>query len=389
MSQVRTFAAWPNRIVIGQGSAQQLPDEIRLLKGTKAFFITDEFLRRTDLVAGLVQKVEEAGIAVQVFSEISPNPLDVEVEKAAAAINDFHPDVLVAVGGGSPIDAAKAANVVATHGGVAKDYWVLAGGSAKITGPLLPLIAIPTTSGTGSEVSSGSLVTDSKLHIKMSINVWRLVPAVSIIDPLMTVSMPPKLTAFTGMDALTHAIEAYVSNVFFVPSRGLALEAIRVISRSLRKAVYDGNNLQAREDMAVGSMTAGLGFVHTLLGLVHGMAHQLSTICNFPHGLANGMVLPVVMKYNMEIDPQPYADIAAAMGVNVHGLTPREAALRGIEEVIGLSKDVGLPQRLSEAGVKEEDIQPMVERALKDSITNFNPRRSTAEDVERLYRSIF
>jgi alcohol dehydrogenase class IV len=269
------------------------------------------------------------------------------------------------------------------------DYEIPAGGPAKITDKLLPFIAIPTTSGTGSEVSAGSVITDSKRHLKMSLDSWRIIPSVSIVDPVVHASMPPKLTAYTGMDVLTHAIEAYASNVYFAPSRGMALEAIKMVSRSLRTAVHDGNNLAAREEMAIASMTAGMSFVHVLLGLVHGMAHQLSSICNFPHGLANGMVLPAVMRYNMEVNPQTYADIAAALGVNIHGLTPREAALRGIEEVIGLSKDVGLPQKLSDAGVKEEDIVPMVERAMMDVIITFNPRKPTAEDVERIYRSIF
>ena len=386
---VGIFNIWPKKVVLGPGAVKTLGDEINALGKNRVIVITDQGLKDLPVVTDLVKTLESDGLSVSLYGEIGPNPTDVMVSKVVGFMKKVAPEVIVVVGGGSPIDAGKCANIVYTHGGVANDYDLVFGGIEKITNKLLPFIAIPTTSGTASEVSLAAVITDTKRKLKMSVVSPLLVPDISVVDPEMTMTMPPFLTACTGMDTLTHLIEAYVSSVGFPPSDAMALHGIKMVSKSLRTAVLDGQNLKGREDMLVASMMGGLAFNNNMLGLVHATAHQLSTFFNLPHGLANAILLPRVMRFNLPMNLQKFADIAEAMGVDIRGLSLREAAEKGIQEVEMLSKDVGVPEYLDELGVSKDQIPAMVERALIDPVIGTNPRPVTAADAEKIYLAAF
>lgn len=383
------FNIWPKKVVLGSGGVKTLGDEIKALGKSKVIVITDQGMKDLPVVTDVVKILEGDGLTVSLYGEIGPNPTDVMVSEAAEFMRKVMPEVIVAVGGGSPIDAAKCVNIVYTHGGIANDYDLAFGGIEKITPKLLPFIAVPTTSGTASEVSLACVITDTRRQLKMSVVSPLLVPDISIVDAEMTLSMPPKLTAFTGMDTLTHLIEAYVSSAGFAPADGMALQGIKLVSKSLRTAVLDGQNLKAREDMIVASMMGGMAFNHNMLGLVHATAHQLSTFFHIPHGLANAILLPRVMRFNLPINLQKFADIAEALGVDIRGLSLREAAEKAVLEVEMLSRDVGIPETLDEIGVSKDQIPAMVERALIDPVINTNPRPVTAGDAEQIYLAAF
>lgn len=311
------------------------------------------------------------------------------VMKAAEFMSVNKPEVIVCIGGGSPIDAAKAANVVYTHGGFVGDYDIAIGGIEKITPNLLPFIAIPTTAGTGSEVSFASVITDSKKHIKYGVLSPLLIPDIAILDAQLTLSMPASLTAFTGIDALTHAIEAYFSVVDFSVTNGIALQAIRMLSKSLETAVKNGKDLKAREDVLEASMLAGIAFTTNGLGLTHQMAHQLSAYFNAPHGLANAMLLPHVMKFNMPSCVEKFADIADALGADVKGLSVEEAAKKSVEFVSNLCEAVSIPKYLDDIGVTKDKVSQMVQSALADPVGMNNPVKTTPAECEKIYMDLF
>lgn len=386
--EARVFDAWPNRVVIGAGSARTVGAEIRALGRERALVVTDEGVREVPAARDLVNSLRAELRSVDLYDQVQGNPTDLGVEDLVAFMQQVRPDVLVAVGGGSPIDAAKCANLVFTHGGRPLDY-VRGGPAAAVAGRLLPLIAVPTTAGTASEVTAVCVIVDTQSGRKVSVSSSLLVPDISVLDPEMTVSLPPRLTAFTGMDALTHLVEAYVSTVGFAPAEAVALAGIGMIRRALPLVVKDGHNLEAREEMLVASMMGGMAFNHNRLGLTHAMAHQLSTVCGLHHGLANAILLPHVMAYNLPASPIKSARIAQALGVDCTTLSPQEAGAKAIGLVEELSRAIGIPRTLKEAGVARERIPAMVEMALADSVIRKNPRPAAAADVERLYVAAF
>lgn len=368
---------------------QNLGGIIKEMGKSRVVVITDRVMKDLPLVAGMVDRLRSEGISVSIFGEIGPNPVEEMVHNAAAFMKEVKPEIIVCLGGGSPIDAGKAANVVYTHGGVVNDYDVAAGGILKIFPKLLPLIAIPTTAGTGTEVTYVSVITDTQKQIKFGVVSPLLIPDVALLDPEVTVSMPPSLTAFTGIDALTHCIESYTSVRGFPPAEALALHGIKMIARSLRTAVKDGKNIRAREEMLVASMMGGTAFSLNGLGACHAMAHQLSAFFDMPHGLANAILLPRVMKFNLPASPQKFADIAEAMGADIRSLSVRQAAEKALEMVETLSADVGVPRYLDDVGATKDKIPAMVERAMADNPITTNPRPVTPADVEKLYRESF
>lgn len=386
--ETRVFDAWPNRVVIGAGSARTVGAEIRALGRERALVVTDEGVREVPAVRDLVISLRAELRSVDIYDKVQGNPTDLGVEDLVACMQQVRPDVLVAVGGGSPLDAAKCANLAFTHGGRPLDY-VRGGPATAVAGRLLPLIAVPTTAGTASEVTAVCVIVDTQSGRKVSVSSPLLVPDISVLDPEMTVSLPPRLTAFTGMDALTHLVEAYVSTVQFAPAEAVALAGISMIGRALPVVVKDGRNLEAREEMLVASMMGGMAFNHNRLGLTHAMAHQLSTVCGLHHGLANAILLPHVMDYNLPASPIKSARIAQALGVDCTTLAPLEAGAKAIGLVEELSRAIGIPRTLEEAGVARERIPEMVEMALADSVIRKNPRPATATDVERLYLAAF
>lgn len=311
---------------------------------------------------------------VYIYDDVEENPSDICVKKAVTYMHQIKPDVLIYYGGGSVIDLGKAANLIYTHGGQIHEYEDLAGGISKIKNILIPAIAIPTTAGSGSEVSSVSVITDSKRKIKMGILSPYIVPQISILDAEVTVDMSPSLTAYTGMDALTHCIEAYVSNICFEPGRGIAYQGIKLVKKYLYKAVTDTSDLVARENMLVASSCGSMAFNNNYLGTVHACAHQLSSTVGIPHGLANAVMLLPVMKWNLESNIQGYADVAQALGVNIYNMSIEEAAKNAISEVENLALLLNIPQHLSDLGVTEDMIDELTDKAYNDHNNLSNPR---------------
>ena len=386
---VMTFDTWPRRVHCKDGAIKDVPELIKDMGKKHALIFTDPFMSTTPLVKDLEADLKKNGIDVHIFSKIQANPVVAAVEEAAEYMKEIKPDVLVCVGGGSPIDAGKVANVVYTHGGKAKDYDIAIGGIMKIKPILLPLIAIPTTAGTGTEVTMVGVLTDVERQTKFGVLSPLLIPDVAVLDPQATVSMPPGLTANTGIDALTHCIECYTSNCDFPPAQGLALEGVRMISQNLRRAVSNGKDVEARLAMLTASMMAGTAFSLGGLGVCHAMAHQLSAFFDMPHGMANAILLPHVMEYNLKVAEDKFADIAAAMGGDTSGMIKSEAAKLALNLVKKLAEDVGVPKYLDEGGATKDKIPGMVERAMLDNPITQNPQRPTEEEVTNIYLAAF
>lgn len=372
---INAFPYWPKNIVVGPGAAMKIADYIKDYEGKSVIFFTDKGLVDLPKTKEVVKALENAGYSVDVYCDLEANPTDLSVHKAVDHMHQTKPDIMVCYGGGSAIDTGKAANVVYTHGGQVHEYEDLQGGIEKIKDKLLPCVAVATTAGTGSEVSNVSVITDTTRVLKIALVSSYIVPDVSILDPEVTVTLPALLTACTGMDALTHCIEAYVSSVDFEPGRGFAIQGIKVINRSLRKAVLEGSDLKARQDMLVGSACGALAFNNNFLGTVHGCAHQLSSVANLPHGMANSIMLAPVMRWNIPSNMEAFSDIAQAMGADIHNMSLREAAEKSVELVQMMADDVGIPKHLSECGVTEDMIDELVEKAFLDHNNLTNPRR--------------
>lgn len=386
---ISTYDLWPKKLVIGSGAVKNVGSEVKAFGKEKVMLITDQTLKELSMVKDLASMLKEEGLQVAVFGEIGPNPTDVMVHNAVEQMKQFQPEVIVAIGGGSPIDAAKAANVVYTHGGTVDMYDIGIGGITRITPKLLPFIAIPTTAGTGSEVTFVGVITDTKRGVKYGVLSPLVVPDVAILDAELTVSLPANTTAFTGVDALTHAIEAYVSIAGSHIADALAIKAMKMISKNLKTAVLDGKDIKAREEMLVASMIAGFAFNIKSLGLCHQMAHQLSSYCGLPHGLANAILLPHVMRFNMSACPERFAEIAEALGADIRRMSIQQAADKSVEIVEKLSAELNIPKYLDDAGVDKNLVDAMVKTALEDSVGMNNPKKTTPEECKQVYLCAF
>lgn len=381
----RVYDAWPNKVVIGPGAAASIGAELRAMGKQRVLLVTDGGVLGVPAVGSLLTSLRSKLPEVEVFSRVGGNPTDRTVGELVDFMEETRPEALVAVGGGSPIDAAKCANLVYTNGGRPLDYGRQGPRDGSVTEPLLPLVAVPTTAGTASEVTSTSVIVDTQRGRKVSISHPRLVPDLSILDAELTLSLPPDLTAYTGMDALTHLIEAYVSTAGFAPADGIALSGLNLLARALPAVLRDGSDVAAREDMLVASMMGGLAFNHNRLGLVHAMAHQLSSVCGLHHGLANAILLPRVMAFNLPANPGKFSAIAQALGADCSRLPVEAAGKEAIRAVEDLAKAAGIPRSLGEVGVSRDQVPAMVSLALEDTAIRRNPRPPTAADVERLY----
>lgn len=372
----------PTVNLMGPGSAKSVGQQVKTF-GKKALVVTDNHLYKSGMADQIAGYIKEAGVEVAVFPGAEPNPTDKNVHDGLKALQDNQCDVLVSLGGGSAHDCAKGIGIVAGNGGNIRDYE----GIDKSSKPMTPLIAVNTTAGTASEMTRFCIITNTDTHVKMAIVDWRCTPNVAINDPLLMMGMPAALTAATGMDALTHAVEAYVSTLATPITDSAALMAIDLISKNLRNAVANGENFEARDKMAYAEFLAGMAFNNASLGYVHAMAHQLGGFYNLPHGVCNAILLPHVERFNLIACPERFADIAEALGENINGLSVRDAADVAIESIQQLSKDVGIPSGLTELGVKEEDLKTMAENAMKDATHLTNPRKATLEDVIQLYKN--
>lgn len=371
--------------LMGQGALAQLAPQVKTLGGTKALIVTDRPL----VAAGIVGKVEallaEAGVPFARFADVKPNPTTANVDAGLALLKQEGCDIVIPVGGGSPIDCAKGIGLVATNGGRIQDYE----GLDQSKKPMLPMIAVNTTAGTASEMTRFTIITDERRHVKMAIVDWHITPTVSINDPELMVSMPRDLTAATGMDALTHAVEAYVSTAATPVTDSAALAAIELIARYLPRAVANGEDLEAREQMAYAQFMAGMAFNNASLGYVHAMAHQLGGLYDLPHGVCNAVLLPHVCRFNLIARTDRFARVAVALGANVDGLAPLDAAEQAVQAILQLARAVGIPKGLRDLGVKEADFPRLSENAMHDACMLTNPRKATLADVGAMFAAAF
>ena len=372
--------AVPTRVVFGAGVSLQVDQEVHRIGGTRVLIITDPGVQAVGLVQGIRDTIAASGVSTTVFDEVEPNPRDTTVDRARTLAEETAVDVLVAVGGGSVIDTAKATGVLLTHGGRIQDYE----GRGRVARSITPLIAIPTTSGTGSEVTFSSVTTDTRRKYKLSVNSPLATASVALLDPCLTVTLPPSVTASTGMDALTHAIEGMTATVSNPISQVLALGAIELIAKHLAEATGRGSNLEARAAMLLGSLLAGMAFANADVAAVHCMAEALGAAYDTPHGIANSVFLPYVMEYNLGAVPEKMAMIAAAMGENTQGLDTAEKAYLAVTSVTRLSKEVGIP-RFRDLNIPEEDLEELAEMAARNGSAGSNPRPVTKNDFLMLF----
>ncbi|HEY8910187.1 MAG TPA: iron-containing alcohol dehydrogenase [Desulfosporosinus sp.] len=367
---------------LGAGASQEAGIQAKLLGAKKALIVTDAFLEKMGMAKDIADIVEAAGVKTAIYSGAEPNPTDKNVNDGFAVYKKEGCDMIITVGGGSSHDCGKGIGLLAGNGGKIQDFE----GINKATKPMSPLIAVNTTAGTASEMTRFAVITDTSRHIKMAIADWRVTPNVSINDPLMMMKLPPNMTAATGMDALTHAVEAYVSTIATPLTDSAALMAFKLIPKYLRKAVANGDDYEAREKMAYAQFLGGMAFNNASLGYVHSMAHQLGGFYNLPHGVCNAILLPHVSRFNLIGNLDKFAEIAEAMGENVAGLSASDAAEVCIAAISQLSADVGIPSGLAALNVKEEDFALMAGNAKLDICQFTNPRTATLEQVIQLYK---
>lgn len=382
-----------NRIILnetsyfGAGARRMLADEFRGRGYVRAFVVTDKDLIRFGVAGKVTGVLDEAGIAYEIFSDLKPNPTVKNVQAGVEAFRRSGADAIVAIGGGSAMDTAKAVGIIAAN--PAFGDVVSLEGMAPTANRSVPVFALPTTAGTAAEVTINYVITDEANTKKMVCVDPKDIPTVAIIDAELMAAMPRGLTAATGMDALTHAIEGYITKGAWTLTDMFELKAVELIARWLPAAVENGADTEAREGMAVAQYIAGMGFSNVGLGLVHGMAHPLGAFYDIPHGVANALLLPYVMQYNMESSLVKFGDVARAMGVDTAGMDTRQAAQAAVDAVRALAVRVGIPQRLSSLGVREEELPRLAASALADVCTPGNPRDTSAEEILALYREAF
>ena len=368
----------------GKGAIQEIATEVRGRGFEKAFVCSDPDLLKFGVTKKVTDVLENAGIPYEIYSQIKPNPTIENVQTGVVAFRASGADCIVAIGGGSSMDTAKAIGIIIANPEFA-DVRSLEG-VAPTKNKCVPIIAVPTTAGTAAEVTINYVITDAEKNRKMVCVDVHDIPVVAVVDPDMMSTMPKGLTAATGMDALTHAIEGYITKGAWAMSDMFHLKAIEIIAKNLRGAV--ANTPEGREGMALGQYIAGMGFSNVGLGIVHSMAHPLGALYDTPHGVANAILLPTVMEYNAEATGEKYRDIARAMGVEgVDKMTLDEARKAAVDAVRKLSEDVGIPKTLRGI-VKEEDLDFLAQSAMDDACRPGNPKDPTKEDIVALYRSL-
>lgn len=386
-------------LIFGRHSVRELRNELDRAGSKRVFVVTDKILARV----GIVDQVKEAaGREVEIFDGGEPEPSLSMIRTGIAAAKAFRPDTIIGLGGGSNMDAAKLAAVVLGHGGDVTDYV----GENKVPGPIMPLICIPTTAGTGSEVSAAAVFTNTDIQLKVSVLSYYLRPTCAIVDPLLTVSSPPKVTADSGIDALTHAIEGFtaVDNATYPLPAGetsvyqgknpfadmCAEKAITLVGRFLRRAVKDGNDLEARDGMALAGTLGGMAFSNAGVALVHAMEYPVGAAVHVSHGAGNGLLLPYVMRYNLPIREEEFGYIAELLGDDTTGEYEAGAAEVAIKAVEDLRKDIGIPTRLRDIGVKEDMLPMFAEKAFSfKRLMRVNPRYPTQAEIEQVYRAAY
>jgi len=370
-------------IIFGRGSLSQIGESVVRLGVSKVFLVSDKGVIASGWVDLAVDYLRAVGLETVIYSSLTTNPKDCEVSEGAAKYLASGCDGIVSVGGGSPTDVAKAIAILASNGGRIKNYE----GINRIVIPLPPMVIVPTTAGAGSEVSQFTIIVDTDRKLKMSIISRSLVPDIAIVDPDLLRTKDAKLAAATGVDALTHGIESYVSLAATPLTDIHALKAIQLISQYLRKAVADRGDMEANSNMAMASLNAGLAFSNAILGAAHAMTHQVDGLLDQHHGETNASILPHVMRYNLQACPEKFRDIAVALGEDVTGLDVEAAAELSIESVKRIISDIGLAKGLAQLGLREEFIPVLSLNATKDACLVTNPRSATREQIEVIFRT--
>lgn len=370
----------PQEIIVGKGSLARLPEAAEKLGGKHGFIISGPHLNKMGIVASCSESLENAGIKVDAYTETEGNPSVETVEKAAAAFCKSGADFIIALGGGSPMDVAKAVGVVARYGGSITEYE----GGGRVTGDIIPLIAIPTTAGTGSEVTAFSVITDHSRNYKLTVFSYKLIPAYAILDPELLTTAPVSVAAACGIDAMVHALEAYISKDASPFSDAMAEKALELIGKNIRRYVADRTDIEAAEAMITGSLFAGIAFSWARLGDVHAMSHPVSAYFDVPHGVANAILLPTIVEYNALADCGKYLKL-----FNYISLTPASEAefepFMLVDLLTELNEQLGIPGSLGEVGVTADKFDAMADDAMKSGNIAVNPRSTTKKDVLSLY----
>lgn len=370
----------PTHLIFGSGAMAQLPEAVAGL-GARVLVISDPGVAAAGILDRVVAPIQGGGHNVEITTDVEPNPSVETTERAAAAYRRARCQWVLAAGGGSAMDVGKAVALLAAHQGSIRDYE----GIGKVPGPVVPLVCVPTTAGTGSEVTVFSVITDRQRKFKMTIGSPHLLSRIAVCDPDLTISMPQPLTAATGMDALTHAVECYTNTVYHPVAKTLALEAIRLIGGALRRAYANGRDLDARTKMLLASTLAAMAFTRTRLGNVHAMSHPVGAHFDVPHGVANALLLPYVMDWNLPGCLDTFPAVAEALGEDVRGLSPRAAAEVALDAVRQLARDVGIPERLRDVGVTRDGLPAMTDDAMKSGNVLVNPRTTNRTEMLALF----
>lgn len=375
----------PKTLITGVGAIDSLGAEAKKLGGSKAMIITDKGVCGSGMLPVMERVLKEAGLDVGVYDHSVPEPPMESVQEIVTQAEKEGYDIVVGFGGGSPIDVAKAVAVLVGSGATIYDYV----GVDKVPNKGLPIIAVPTTAGTGSECTAIAIFANEKLNVKQGVVSPFLMPNIALVDPALTVSCPSGVTAASGMDALIHNIEAYISVNATMHTDSLALEGIRLIAKSIRTAVYDGGNMWARENMAIGAMMGGIAFGNAGVGAVHALSYPIGGMFHVPHGIANTMVLPWAMELNMIACQKWFMEIGEAMGENMDGLAHGDGARKTLAALRRLAEDLEVPQYLSDVNIPESAIPDLVEGAMTQGrLWNNNPRKFTKAEMERVYRNM-
>ncbi len=370
----------------GAGSRKELPAELNRMALKKALVCSDKGLIKVGTTKMVTDVLDEVGFPYEIYSEIKPNPTVTNVQQGVAAFKASGADCIIAIGGGSSIDTAKGIGIVSNNPEFSDV--VSLEGVAPTKHKSVPIIALPTTAGTGAEVTINYVIIDEKRQAKMVCVDPNDIPAIAIIDPELMYSLPKGLTAATGMDALTHAIEGYITKGAWVMSDMYELQAIKMIAENLPIAVDEPSNSVGREGMALAQYIAAQAFSNVGLGLVHGMAHPMGSLHDIAHGVANALLLPTIMEFNMPTRIEKFGVIAETMGVDTKGMTPEQAAQAAVDAVRALSIRVGIPQHLTDLGITEKDIPALAAQAIADVCTPGNPREVTEAQIVELYKKV-
>jgi len=389
-----TFS-FPNKIVFGCGAVNSISDIVSGFSINRVLIVTDKGIVKTGLVEEVTDNLQKAGLEYALFDGVSPNPTEDNVYAGVERYRSEKCDFIIGLGGGSSLDAAKAIRLMATHDLPLAEYEAQKGGAEKMSPNMPGMIAVPTTAGTGSEVGRGAVITIKSTCLRAArphrqagrktlIFGPYLIPNVAVVDPELTIGLPKTLTAYTGMDALTHSLESYLSTQYHPICDAIAIKGVQIAGAYLKRAVENGKDIEARTNMMMAAMMGAIAFQKDL-GVAHSLAHPLSTIAGIHHGLANAIVLPHTMEFNFEHAKEQLRDIAGALGVNISGMSLDDAAQAAIVQIKQLEKEIGIPERLRDVGVSADMIPELAEQAMEDGCHLTNPRKCSKEDMVYLY----